>query len=41
LVPLPEENEEMEMGRLLSGGHNSTNPLLASAAPLAARLLPD
>ncbi|MFM7268659.1 MAG: glucose-6-phosphate dehydrogenase assembly protein OpcA [Cyanobium sp.] len=41
LVPLPEENEEMEMARLLSGGHNSTNPLLAAAAPLAARLLPD
>jgi glucose-6-phosphate dehydrogenase assembly protein OpcA len=41
LVPLPEENEEMEMARLLSGGHDSTNPLLAAAAPLAAELLPD
>jgi glucose-6-phosphate dehydrogenase assembly protein OpcA len=41
VVPLPEENEEMEMARLLSGGHDSTNPLLAAAAPLAARLLPD
>ena len=41
LVPLPEEHEEMEMARLLSGGHDSTNPLLASAAPLAARILPD
>jgi len=41
VVPLPEENEEMEMARLLSGGHDSTNPLLASAAPLAARILPD
>jgi glucose-6-phosphate dehydrogenase assembly protein OpcA len=40
LVPLPEENEEMEMARLLSGGHDSTNPLLAAAAPVAARLLP-
>ena len=41
VVPLPEEHEEMEMARLLSGGHDSTNPLLASAAPLAARILPD
>jgi len=41
VVPLPEENEEMEMARLLSGGHDSTNPLLAAAAPLAAQLLPD
>ena len=40
VVPLPEENEEMEMARLLSGGHDSTNPLLAAAAPLAAQLLP-
>jgi len=28
------------MARLLSGGHDSTNPLLAAAAPLAAKLLP-
>jgi glucose-6-phosphate dehydrogenase assembly protein OpcA len=41
VVPLPEEHEEMEMARLLSGGHDSTNPLLAAAAPLAARMLPD
>lgn len=41
VVPLPNESEEMEMARLLSGGHDSTNPLLASAAPLAARILPD
>jgi glucose-6-phosphate dehydrogenase assembly protein OpcA len=41
VVPLPEEHEEMEMARLLSGGHDSTNPLLASSAPLAARILPD
>jgi glucose-6-phosphate dehydrogenase assembly protein OpcA len=40
VVPLPEESEEMEMARLLAGGHDSTNPLLASAAPLAAQLLP-
>jgi glucose-6-phosphate dehydrogenase assembly protein OpcA len=40
VVPLPEESEEMEMARLLSGGHDSTNPLLAAAAPMACRLLP-
>ena len=40
VVPLPNESEEMEMARLLSGGHDSTNPLLAVAAPIAARLLP-
>jgi hypothetical protein len=34
------ESEEMEMARLLSGGHDSTNPLLAAAAPIAAKLLP-
>ena len=39
-VPLPNESEEMEMARLLSGGHDSTNPLLAAAAPIAAKLLP-
>jgi hypothetical protein len=31
----------MEMGRLLGGGHDSTTPLLAAAAPLAAKLLPN
>ncbi|MCX5951773.1 MAG: glucose-6-phosphate dehydrogenase assembly protein OpcA [Cyanobacteria bacterium] len=40
VVPLPQESEEMEMARLLAGGHDSTNPLLAAAAPIAARLLP-
>jgi glucose-6-phosphate dehydrogenase assembly protein OpcA len=40
VVPLPNESEEMEMARLLSGGHDSTNPLLAAAAPIAAKLLP-
>lgn len=40
VVPLPNESEEMEMARLLSGGHDSTNPLLAAAAPLAAKMLP-
>jgi glucose-6-phosphate dehydrogenase assembly protein OpcA len=40
VVPLPEEHEEREVARLLSGGHDSTNPLLAATAPLAARLLP-
>ena len=41
VVPLPNESEEMELARLLSGGHDTTNPLLAAAAELAARLLPD
>ena len=40
VVPSPEESEEKEMARLLGGGHDSTNPLLAAAAPLAAQLLP-
>jgi glucose-6-phosphate dehydrogenase assembly protein OpcA len=40
VVPLPIESEEMETARLLGGGHDSTNPLLAAAAPLAAKLLP-
>lgn len=40
VVPLPEESEEMEMARLLSGGHDSTSPLLAAAVPVAASLLP-
>ncbi|MCX5947572.1 MAG: glucose-6-phosphate dehydrogenase assembly protein OpcA [Cyanobacteria bacterium] len=40
VVPLPEENEEMEMALLLGGGHDTTNPLLAAAAPLAATILP-
>jgi len=40
VVPQPQENEEMEMASLLAGGHDSTNPLLAAAAPLAAQILP-
>ena len=40
VVPLPEEKEEMELARLLGGGHDTTNPLLAAAAPLALDLLP-
>jgi glucose-6-phosphate dehydrogenase assembly protein OpcA len=40
VVPLPNESEEKEMARLLGGGHDTTNPLLAAAAPLAAKLLP-
>jgi glucose-6-phosphate dehydrogenase assembly protein OpcA len=40
VVPLPEEKEEMELSRLLGGGHDTTNPLLAAAAPLALELLP-
>jgi glucose-6-phosphate dehydrogenase assembly protein OpcA len=40
VVPLPNESEEQELARLLSGGHDTTNPLLAAAAPIAARLLP-
>ncbi|EDY38154.1 possible glucose 6-phosphate dehydrogenase effector OpcA [Cyanobium sp. PCC 7001] len=40
VVPLPNESEEEELARLLSGGHDTTNPLLAAAAPIAAKLLP-
>ena len=40
VVSVSGDSEEMEMARLLSGGHDSTNPLLAAAAPLAAKLLP-
>ena len=40
VVPLPNESEEMEMARLLGGGHDSTNPLMAAAVALAAKLLP-
>ncbi len=39
VVPVQHSTPEMDVARLLSGGHDSTNPLLASAAPLAARLL--
>jgi glucose-6-phosphate dehydrogenase assembly protein OpcA len=41
VVPLPNESEEMELARLLGGGHDSTNPLLAAAAALAGKLLPN
>ncbi|MCP9884600.1 glucose-6-phosphate dehydrogenase assembly protein OpcA [Synechococcus sp. ATX 2A4] len=40
VVPKVPGSDEMEMGRLLGGGHDSTTPLLAAAAPLAAKLLP-
>ncbi|MAR07536.1 MAG: glucose 6-phosphate dehydrogenase [Cyanobium sp. NAT70] len=39
VVPVKHTTPEMDVARLLGGGHDSTNPLLASAAPLAARLL--
>ena len=34
------ESAQKEVARTLRGGHNSTNPLLNAAAPLAAKLLP-
>ncbi|MBM5799340.1 MAG: glucose 6-phosphate dehydrogenase [Cyanobacteria bacterium K_DeepCast_35m_m2_023] len=40
VVPVPEESEEMELARLLGGGHDTTNPLMVAAVQLAARLLP-
>jgi glucose-6-phosphate dehydrogenase assembly protein OpcA len=40
VVPARETRDEEEVARLLSGGHDTTNPLLAAAAPLASRLLP-
>jgi len=40
LVPKQHSTPEMDVALLLSGGHDTTNPLLAAAAPLAARLLP-
>ena len=39
VVPVQHSTPEMDVARLLSGGHDSTNPLLAASAPLAARLL--
>jgi glucose-6-phosphate dehydrogenase assembly protein OpcA len=39
IVPVQHATPEMDVARLLGGGHDSTNPLLAAAAPLAARLL--
>ena len=40
VVPVPVESEEMELARLLGGGHDTTNPLMAAAVAIAARLLP-
>ena len=40
VVPVQHATPEMDVARQLSGGHDSTNTLLAAAAPLAARLLP-
>ena len=40
VVPLPQESEEMEIARLLTGSQGDTSPLLAAAAPVAVRLLP-
>jgi glucose-6-phosphate dehydrogenase assembly protein OpcA len=39
IVPVQHATPEMDVARLLGGGHDSTNPLLAAAAPLAARRL--
>lgn len=39
VVPTQHISPEMDVARLLGGGHDTTNPLLAAAAPLAARLL--
>ncbi len=39
VVPLLHSHVEADMARLLEGGHDSSNPLLAAAAPLAAKLL--
>lgn len=41
VVPMRHATDEWEMARLLGGGHDSTNPLMAAAAPLAAKLLPN
>jgi len=39
VVPVQANAVEADMARLLEGGHDTTNPLLAAAAPLAAKLL--
>ncbi|KZR62852.1 glucose-6-phosphate dehydrogenase assembly protein OpcA [Prochlorococcus sp. MIT 1306] len=39
VVPMQVASVEMDVARLLAGGHNTTTPLLAAAAPLAAKLL--
>ena len=39
VVSIQHASPEMDIARLLGGGHDTTNPLLAQAAALAARLL--
>lgn len=39
IVAVQHATPEMDVARLLNGGHDTTNPLLAAAGPLAARLL--
>ena len=39
VVPMQVASVEMDVARLLAGGHNTTTPLLAAVAPLAAKLL--
>ncbi|KZR85190.1 glucose 6-phosphate dehydrogenase assembly protein [Synechococcus sp. BIOS-E4-1] len=39
VVPVQHSPVEADVSRQLEGGHDSTNPLLASAAPLAAKLI--
>ena len=39
VVPIQGASVEMDIARLLAGGHNTTTPLLAAAAPMAAKLL--
>ncbi|CAI8176050.1 MAG: glucose-6-phosphate dehydrogenase assembly protein OpcA [Prochlorococcus sp.] len=38
VVPIQLDSVEMDVARILSGGHDTTNPLLSSAALLAAKL---
>ena len=40
VVPMSNASEEEELARLLGGGHDTTNPLMAAAVTIAARLLP-
>ena len=39
VVPVQQSPVEADVSRQLEGGHDSTNPLLAAAAPLAAKLI--
>lgn len=39
VVPVQHSSVEADVARLLEGGHDTTNPLLAAAAPLAAKLI--